>query len=192
MKGLLRTVLVLAVSVLSIQPTHAGQPDIIASYAALGQVQPQSDLTFTVPVGWVRDERSAKKNGLFAALVPAGTSMDNADAVITISFDKKDPNTEGLENLKSYFAYDMRQTIAQAPGAKFARWQPSRLEPAKINFMSIEIYGSVRNQPAPQHLIIVDSGDGFYSIAVTVRTRDDLKLGIYDEFFNGLALTPRS
>ena len=80
-----------------------------------------SELNFTVPIGWVKDEKAAKKLGIEAVIVPAGQSMESADAAITISFDKKDATTEGRENLKSYFAYDMRQTLAQAPGAKFAR-----------------------------------------------------------------------
>jgi hypothetical protein len=150
-------------------------------------------LGYSIPDGWVMDEEYAKRNNLVAAFVPKGTTVaGGGDRVITISYDKKDPNAEGLENLKSYFAYDMRQTLAQAPNAKFARWQPSKLDPANIQYMSIEIYGAKRNQPAPQHLLIVDSGDGFYSITVTVLAREDLQSDIYDEFFNGLSLTPRS
>jgi hypothetical protein len=133
----------------------------------------------------VKDEKAAKKLGIEAVIVPAGQSMESADAAITISFDKKDATTECRENLKSYFAYDMRQTLAQAPGAKFARWQPSKLDPAKLSYMSIEIYGAERNRPAPQPLVIVDTGDGFFSVTITTRTREDLQLPVYDQFSMG-------
>ncbi len=164
---------------------------IRANAAYAQDSQAHTDLSFTVPVGWRKDEKAAKKMGLYMVLVPAGTPVETASAVITISFDKKDPKTDGLNDLKSYFAYDMRQTLAQAPAAKFARWQPSKLDPDKVPFMSIEIYGEQRNQPAPQHLLIVDSGDGFFSVALTVRAREDFQLPMYDQFFNGLGLTPR-
>ena len=148
-------------------------------------------LSFAPPAGWVKDADAAKKLSLYAAYVPNGTKVETADSAITISFDKKDPNTPGLDNLKNYFADDMRQTLAQAPGAQFERWQPSKLDATRVHYMSIEIYGKQRNQPAPQHLVIIDAGDGFYSVVVTARTRDSLKATVFDDFFNSLTLSPR-
>jgi hypothetical protein len=152
-------------------------------------VEASISLRFAPPKGWIRDPAAEKKLGLYRGYIPAGSTFENAESAITVSFDKKDEKTAGLDTLKNYFADDMRQTLQQVPDAQFARWQPSKLDPAVVPYMSIEIYGKERNQPAPQHLVIVDAGDGFYSVTVTAQTREMLKADKFDTFFNSLAVS---
>jgi hypothetical protein len=145
-------------------------------------------LSFVMPQGWVRDEKGAKKAGLQSVLVPSGMTLENADKVITIAFQKKDPNKSGLEDLKSFFKVDLQDILAQFPDAQFVRWQPSKLDPDKLDFMSIEMYGKKKNEPSPNRSVILDTGDGFLSVALTVHTRSELQLPMYEEFFNSLGL----
>jgi len=150
--------------------------------------QSQKVLTFAMPQGWAKDEKAAKQFGVHTVLVPSGEKLDSADKVITIAFQKKDAAKQGLEDLKSFFRDDLKNTLAQFPDAQFARWQPSKLDPDKIAYVSLEMYGKQKDKPSPQHFLILDSGDGYFSVSLTVGTRKDLQLPIYDEFFNSLEL----
>ena len=83
-------------------------------------------------------------------LVPSGMTLENADKVITIAFQKKDSTKPALANLKDFLRADLQDTLAQFPDAQFARWQPSKLDPDKLTFMSMEMYGKEKNKPSPQ------------------------------------------
>jgi hypothetical protein len=95
-------------------------------------------LVFVVPQNWVKDEKGAKKLGMYSVLVPSGTKLENADRVITIAFQKKS-NNPGVDSLKGFFKEDLQETLALFLDAQFARWQPPRLNPDKLHFMSIEM-----------------------------------------------------
>ena len=47
-----------------------------------------------------------------------------------------------------------------------------------------------KNEPPPNRSVILDTGDGFFSVALTVHTRGELQLPMYEEFFNSLGLRP--
>jgi len=153
--------------------------------------QSQMTLVFAVPPGWVRDEAGAKKLGFYGVLVPAGSTLEHAEKEITIEFQRKDPHTPGMENLENFARDDFKQTLAQFPEAQFARWQPHGLNPDKIKFFSIEMFGKKKNQPSPQHYVILDSGDGFFSISLTAKTREELQSPIYEDFFNSIDLAQK-
>jgi hypothetical protein len=152
--------------------------------------QSQKSLSFAIPQGWVKDEKAAKKLGLHSVLVPSGMTLENADRVITIAFQKKDANKLGLENLKNFVKVDLQDTLAQFPDAQFTKWQPSKLDPDKLNFWSIEMYGKKKGKPSPQRFLVLDTGDGYFSIALTAGTRNDLQLPTYEGFFNSLGIGP--
>ena len=152
----------------------------------------QSDkkLSFVIPHGWVKDEKAAKKFGLHSVLVPAGMKFENADKVITIAFQKKDPNKPGLENLEDFVRADRQDTLSRFPDAQFEKWQPAKLDPDKLHFVSSEMYGKEKNKPSPQRFVVLATGDGFFSIALTTRTRNDLQNPKYEKFFNSLRIGP--
>jgi hypothetical protein len=152
--------------------------------------QSEKTLSFLIPQGWVKDEKAAKKLGLHTVLVPSGMTLENADRVITIAFQKKDTNKAGLENLKNFVRVDLQDTLAQFPDAQFAKWQPSKLDPGKLNFWSIEMYGKKKNKPSPQRFVVLDAGDGYFSVSLTAKMRSDLQLPMYEDFFNSLGIEP--
>ena len=51
-------------------------------------------------------------------------------------------------------------------------------------------YYKKKNMPSPHRVVILDSGDGYFSISVCAETRDDLRSPVYEEFFNTLAIGP--
>ena len=145
-------------------------------------------IIYSIPNGWTRDVDSITKMGVSDILVPEGKSIQNTNMAILVTFQKKNPAIEGLSTLKQFFRVDVENTLARFPDTKFARWQPKSLNPDKINFMSIEIYGENGNEPSPQNLLMIDSGDGYYSISLTTENRYSLQLPIFIDFFNGISL----
>ncbi len=170
--------------------TSAAQNGVISGPGYEKGQQSRNTLSFAIPQGWTEDKNAAAKLGLHSVLVPSRTKLENADRVITIAFQKRDRNKPGLDTLENFFRADMRDTLSKFPDAQFVRWQPSRLDPRKVNFMSLEMYGKKKNKPSPQHFVIVEAPDGYFSVSLTVESRDDLKLPLYDDFFNSLAIEP--
>jgi hypothetical protein len=146
-------------------------------------------LTFVTPIGWSEDRDAAKKLGLYDVLVPNGTKLENANKVITIAFQKKDPAKPGLDTLENFFRGDLQDTLSKFPDAQFTKWQPSKLNPDKMKFFSLEMYGKRKDQPSPQRFLILDAGDGYFSVGLTAETRNELQLPTYEDFFNSLTLT---
>jgi len=114
--------------------------------------------------------------------------MSSAKIVITVAFQRKDPNKVGLDSLESFFRADVGNVLKQFPDAQAERWQPSRLDPNALRFMSLEMYGKSKDRPSPHRFVLVDSGDGFFSVTLTAETRDELRREEYDRFFNSLRL----
>ena len=142
-------------------------------------------LTLSIPKGWVRDEQAAKKAGLFAVLLPDGATLDSTRRVVTIAFQKKDASVPQLATLDAFFRADLANTRAQFPNVQSARWQPSKLDPLKLNFRSLEMFG---DKTSPHRIVMIETVDGFFSVTLTVETRGDLHAAEYEEFFNSLKL----
>ena len=151
----------------------------------------EKELDFAAPAGWTEDLDAAKRLGLYRILVPSGTKLDNANKVITIAFQRKDPAKPGLDNLEKFFRGDLQDTLSKFPDAQFSRWQPSKLNLEKMKFFSLEMYGKQKDQPSPQHFLVLDAGDGYFSVALTAETRNELQLPAYEDFFNSLTLKAR-
>lgn len=145
-------------------------------------------LQYAPIAGWGRDEAAEKKLGLYAVLVPMGQSIDNAKSVITIAFQAKNANTEGLRNLTEFFKVDMMNMMQQFPDSQYVRWQPAGINPDVIPFMSIEVYGKEIDKPSPHRVVYVDSGDGFYSVTLTTEEREWLNRAEFLGFFDSLRL----
>ena len=152
-----------------------------------GQVSVKK-LGFLVPDGWALDKEAADKTGIYAVILPRGKKLETTNKAITIAFQKKDPNKPGLDSLSNFFKVDMQNTMGQFPDMQAARWQPSRFDPDKIDFMSIEIFGKKKDQPSPQHVLMIDAGDGYFSITLTAEDLKELRQAQYEEFFNSIRL----
>lgn len=148
----------------------------------------KKQLEFSIPDGWNNNRKEAKKIKIFAVLLPTGTTIEYTKKVITFAFQKKDAKKKGLENLKSFVKVDLQNTLSKFPDTQFVRWQPSGLNPDELPFMSFELFGKVKDQPSPQHVLYIDTGDGFFSIALTVETVEELHQLFYESFFNSIRL----
>lgn len=150
--------------------------------------QSQKALTFAMPKGWTKDDDATRTLGVHSVLVPNGKKLENADRVITIAFQKKDPGKSGPEEIKNFGRGVLNNILAEFPEADLAKWQPSKLDPSRQDFWSIELYGKEKSKPVPQRLLILDAGDGYYSVSLTVEKRKDLELPLYEDFFNSISL----
>ena len=145
-------------------------------------------LAYVLPSGWMADAAVARTIGLHAVLLPAGTNLENARAAITVAFQLKDPKKPGLVDLQSFVRVDMQNMLAAAPETEAKRWQPKGLNPDKVPFMSFEFYGPPGSKVSPQHVVYLDAGDGYFSVSLTVESRDALNAPEYEAFFSSLAL----
>lgn len=142
-------------------------------------------ITFSSPAGWVKDEQAAKKFGLFAVLVPRGATLESADRVVTIAFQKKNSKIAALATLDAFFRTDIANTLARFPDLQAVRWQPAGFDSDKIKFRSLEMFGG---KASPHRTIIIEAVDGFFSVTLTTESRKDLDAPEYDAFFNSIEL----
>ena len=145
-------------------------------------------LTYDVPAGWVMDAPGARKAGVELMFLPRGKTPQNTDRAIAIAYQAKNPKVPELADLESFVRADMAATRQSFPDMLAERWQPKGLDPAKIRYLSVELYGSKPDRPPPHRVIIIDSGDGFYSLTYTAETRDILHEAAVDAFFDSLRL----
>ena len=145
-------------------------------------------LTYQIPTGWAADPAAAAQLGLDSVLLPVGTTLDSAKAVITVAFQRKDPQSAGLADLQAFVRVDLQNMLTAAPSMEAARWQPKGLDPDKVPFMSFEFYGPTGSKVSPQHVVYLDAGDGYFSVSLTVEKRDTLASQEYETFFSSLAL----
>ena len=160
---------------------------VLAASAALGAPGPAT-LTYDVPAGWVMDAPGARKAGVELMFLPKGKTPQNTDRAIAIAYQAKDPKVPALADLESFVRADMAVTRQSFPDMLAERWQPKGLDPAKIRYLSVELYGSKPDRPPPHRVIMIDSGDGFYSITYTAETRDILHEASVDAFFDSIRL----
>jgi hypothetical protein len=145
-------------------------------------------LVFTPPPKWKTDTEASKALGLYAVLVPDGQTIDKARSAITVAFQKRDPKVPGLDTLENFFRTDLGNTLHQFPSLEGARWQPSGLDPDKVHFMSMEMFSKEKDGPSPHRVVFIDSGDGFFSVTLTTKSREELNRPEYEHFFDSLTL----
>lgn len=146
----------------------------------------EKELAFDVPKGWTSDPDAAREAGLYAVFVPAGKTLKTTDKAITVAFQKKDSSKPDMADLEGFFRADMAATLAAFPETEGTKWQPAGLDPDKFKFMSVELFGRAKNKPSPHRVLILDAGDGFYSIVLTTASRKDLDRPEFEKFFNSI------
>lgn len=176
------------------RPARAGLGILaLAAAAAAGaQSPPAVTLGYDVPRGWVMDAPGARKANVELMFLPKGKTPETTDRAIAIAYQGKDPRVPALADLETFVRADMAVTRQTFPDMLLERWQPKGLDPKKIQYMSVELYGSKPDRPPPHRVVIIDSGDGFYSITYTAETRDILHEAGVDAFFDSLRLAPAS
>jgi hypothetical protein len=162
----------------------------LATAAAVPAQAPPVTLVYDVPRGWVMDAPGARNANVELMFLPRGKTPESTDRAIAIAYQAKDPKVPALADLESFVRADMAVTRQSFPEMLAERWQPKGLDPAKIPYLSVELYGSKPNRPPPHRVIIIDSGDGFYSLTYTAETRAILHEAEVDAFFDSLRLSP--
>ena len=115
-----------------------GQNKIIVDPSYLQRHVSERKLTFTVPKDWQVDEEAAAKLGMYAVILPKGVKIENADSLILIGFQYKDPKTPGRDTLANYQKSGFDIARAQFPELQAKKWRPSGLDPSKIDYISEE------------------------------------------------------
>lgn len=146
------------------------------------------NLKYDIPAEWESNDQQAKKYGIEAVLLPKGKTLETTDKAITIAFQKKDSSVPALSNLQEFYKADMMHTMQKFPDMKAQRWQPSQLDPTKINFMSLEITEHSAADPSPSRILFIGSGDGYYVITLTTSDIAELQDPKYEAFFNSIVL----
>ena len=167
---------------------RAGFGILALAASAAAQSPPAVTLGYDVPRGWVMDAPGARKANVELMFLPKGKTPETTDRAIAIAYQAKDPKVPALADLESFVRADMAVTRQSFPDMLAERWQPKGLDPAKIRYLSVELYGSKPDRPPPHRVIMIDSGDGFYSITYTAETRDILHEASVDAFFDSIRL----
>ena len=161
---------------------------IFLLWSAARAEQPSKTITYKIPAGWAPDPAGAKQIGAELMFLPKGSSRQKTERAITIAYQSKDPDQTAIADLDSYFRVEMELTLSRFPDLQAARWQPKGLDPDRVSYKSIELFGKEPNQPPPHRLLIVDTGDGFYSITFTDLVRTRLSEPDVEDFFGSIRL----
>ncbi len=161
---------------------------IFLLWGAARAEQPSKTIGYKIPAGWVLDSAGAKQVGAELMFLPKGSTRAKMDRAITIAYQAKDPEQPAIADLDSYFRVEMELTQERFPDLQAARWQPKGLDPERVSYKSIELFGKAPNQPPPHRLVIVDTGDGFYSITFTDLVRTRLSEPLVEDFFSSIRL----
>jgi hypothetical protein len=146
-------------------------------------------LSYQIPNGWASDHELARKRELTALLMPTGKTYRDAEAMILIAFEGKHRNRPSPQTLEQYFYSEMGMLLRMFPEMTSIEWRPDSLDEieVEVEVASIEVYVARRG---PMRLVMMDVGDGYYSISLGVKEhrlfdRDDIK-----DFFSSLELLP--
>ena len=146
-------------------------------------------LSYQIPAGWASNHDLARKRELTALLLPGGKTTRTAEAVITIAFEGKKATPLTPQTLEKYFYSEMSKLLRMFPEMKSTEWRPESLDELELDVpvASLEVYVARRG---PMRLVMIDVGDGYYSISLGVNEhelfdRDDIK-----DFFDSLELLP--
>jgi hypothetical protein len=161
---------------------------LLLPHAVASAEQPPKSLSYRIPEGWVADKAGARHVGADLMFLPKGMTREKTERAITIAYQKKDETKPAIADLESYFRVEMELTRERFPDLQASRWQPKDLDPDRVRYMSIELFGKEPNQPPPHRLVIIDSGDGFYSITFTDVLLPRLSDPLVEKFFGSIRL----
>jgi hypothetical protein len=145
-------------------------------------------LSYRIPRAWVSDPETAKTMNLTALLVPEGETYRTADRIITVAYQEKQPGLPLPSTLRQFFDSEMSQLLRMFPDLDSESWQPPSMQETDFHYAGLEIFGDI---PRSIRIVMVDAGDGFYSIHAQVRYRPDLDGDDVRMFFDSLLFLPK-
>jgi len=145
-------------------------------------------LSYRIPRHWVSDPEAAEKLNLTALLVPEGETFQSADRIITVAYQEKRPGLPIPSTLRQFFDSEMSQLLRMFPDLNSESWHPQSMEKTEFHYAGLEIFGDI---PRSIRIVMVDAGDGFYSIHAQVRYRPDLDGDDVRMFFDSVLFLPK-
>jgi hypothetical protein len=145
-------------------------------------------LSYRIPQQWVSDPDTAETMNLTALLLPEGETFQTADRIITVAYQEKRPGLPIPSTLRQFFDSEMSQLLRMFPDLDSRSWQPPSMEKTEFHYAGLEIFGDI---PRSIRIIMVDAGDGFYSIHAQARYRPDLDGDDVRMFFDSLLFLPK-
>ena len=143
-------------------------------------------LTLAIPVILKQDNASAAKYKMVAAFDTEGKDLTLANCFLTVDFDPKGLADGSTADIKTYFGYQMEQLTDHIPNLQFSHWQPAHLNPDKVNFMAIETKPDEEKHYAPEHMLVLEVADGFYTISFHTRDAKLLDVQPVTDIFDSL------
>jgi hypothetical protein len=144
-------------------------------------------LSYQIPSGWASDHELARKRELTALLLPGGKTYRDADAMILIAFEGKHRNRPSPQTLQQYFYSEMGKLLRMFPEMTSIEWRPDSLDEIDVEVASLEVYVARRG---PMRLVMMDVGDGYYSISLGVKEHQIFDRADIKDFFSSLELLP--
>jgi hypothetical protein len=145
-------------------------------------------LSYRIPRHWVSDPGTAETLSLTALLVPEGETYQSADRIITVAYQEKRPGLPIPSTLRQFFDSEMSQLLRMFPDLDSESWHPPSMEKTEFHYAGLEIFGDI---PRSIRIVMVDAGDGFYSIHAQARYRPDLDGDDVRMFFDSLLFLPK-
>lgn len=164
-------------------PSAAGAP----ATAGPGDAPASWRLSYSIPPRWSSDREGADRMQVAAVLVPEGHTFRDADAVITISFQEKRPGVPVPNTLEEFFMSEMSQLLRLFPDLESEGWRPPGFKHVRFEYAGLEIF----DVPRPLRIVLIDAGDGFYSVNASVSRREDLDRDDLRMFFDSLLMLPK-
>lgn len=145
-------------------------------------------LSYRIPRNWVADLATATEMNLSALLVPQGETYRTAGALITVAYQEKRPGLPLPSTLEEFFMAEMEPLLRMYPDLESESWRPKSLDGTDLDYAGLEVFGPV---PRFIRIVMVDAGDGFYSVHAQVRLREDLDREDLAGFFDSLLFLPK-
>lgn len=180
--------LILPFAILVGLTAYAGSAATDSTAGSVVRPTPRWRLSYSIPPGWIADRGEAKRMSLTALLRPREMQMRDAPALIAIDFKSKSGNPLAPRTLEQFFKAEMRQLLIAFPDLIHTTWVPDSLSDVVPEVATIEIRGI---QPGPLRVAMIDVGDGYYSIQLSVRGGAEiLDRRDVESFFKSLLLLP--
>ena len=145
-------------------------------------------LSYRIPRDWVADRDTAARMNLSTLLVPEGQTYQTASAIITVAYQEKRPELPLPSTLEEFFKAEMAPLLRMFPDLESKSWRPESVDSTDLDYAGLEVFGDI---PRKLRIVMVDAGDGFYSVHAQVGFLGDLERDDLNGFFDSLLFLPK-
>ncbi len=145
-------------------------------------------LSYRIPRNWVADRDTAARMKLNTLLLPEGRTYQTASALITVAYQEKRPGLPLPATLEEFFMAEMAPLLKMFPDLESKSWRPESVDSTNLDYAGLEVFGDI---PRKIRIVMVDAGDGFYSVHAQVGSLGDLDREDLNGFFDSLLFLPK-